>query len=115
ARRGAVKPQVRPSEAPIRFGDALAILRHFTGTTSSQTTKKLAYLSLGVFLGLRNDSLGQLEKRDIDVEEAGLLVRLRRSKSDQVGKGREVWLQHLKDCPAECPACAVVRHLAELD
>lgn len=114
ARTNAAKLKVDASEDPIRFADAMAMIAMFKDSTDPRVRKKVAYLALGVFLGLRHDNLRRLRTDDLTIESDGLTVQLRRSKSDQTAIGQSRWLAHLEDCPDTCPACAVIRHIETL-
>jgi integrase len=53
-------------------------------------------LVLGLASGLRRSELAALQLADIEVREAGLVVRIGRSKTDQEGAGREVGIHRGK-------------------
>ncbi len=69
-----------------------------------------AILLLGFAGALRRSELVALERRDIDVRREGLVVTVRRSKTDQEGAGRKVDLPYGSH-PETCPVRAYVAWL----
>jgi integrase len=65
-----------------------------------------AVLVAGFCTGLRSASLVELELGDIEFERRGAIVRVRREKNDQAGRGRVVGLVHGKH-PETCPVRAL--------
>lgn len=63
-----------------------------------------ALLVIGFYGALRRSELVALETRDVEVNEHGLVLTLRRSKTDQDGTGRRIALLHTgsaDSCPVE--------------
>jgi site-specific recombinase XerD len=70
--------------------------------TTAAGTRDRALLLLGFAGGFRRSELVALDVTDIEETPDGLRVRVRRSKTDQEGAGREVgipWGQHPETCP----------------
>jgi integrase len=65
-----------------------------------------ALLLLGFSGGFRRSELAALDSEDIVEMDDGLVVKLRRSKTDPEGKGRDVGIPY-GSCPATCPVRAV--------
>ena len=71
-----------------------------------------ALLLLGFAGGLRRSELSGLDVADVRVVEEGLEVRLRRSKTDQEGRGRELGV-HRGRRKATCPVRALEAWMVE--
>jgi integrase len=69
-------------------------------------TRDRALLLLGFAGALRRSELVGLNFEDLDFREEGLVVTVRRSKTDQEGEGREIGVPYGSD-PATCPFRAV--------
>ncbi len=69
-----------------------------------------ALLLLGFALGARRSELAGLRVSDVEFERQGMLVRIRRSKTDQRGRGRTIGIARQNDT-ARCPVRAVRRWL----
>jgi len=65
-----------------------------------------AVLLLGFASGCRRLELANLDLADVELLEAGVILHLRRSKTDQEGRGREVAV-HRGECAATCPVEAL--------
>lgn len=68
-----------------------------------------ALLLLGFAGGFRRSELVGLDRRDIEAVRQGLIVHLRRSKTDQFGEGRKIGIPHGRS--RHCPVLAVERWL----
>jgi site-specific recombinase XerD len=119
-------PQVRAVYAGIRRSHGTAADQRaaaVTGevikmTTALPTTlagtRDRAILLLGFAGAFRRSELVSLNVDDLTVVDQGLIVRLRRSKSDQEGASREVGIPR-GSAAATCPVEAVVAWLATAD
>jgi integrase len=67
-----------------------AILEHLDPEEHLADARDAALLLVGWRAALRTDDLARLDLEDISTTEEGLLVRLRRSKTDQTGAGATV-------------------------
>ena len=67
--------------------------------------RDIAILCLGFMTGLRRSELVALDVADLRWAGRGLVVRVRRSKNDQVGKGRDVVV--FRGAGPTCPVAAV--------
>lgn len=61
-----------------------------TCDSSPQGRRDRALLLVGFLAGLRRSELVALEREDIQIEDEGLRIRIRKSKTDQDSEGREV-------------------------
>ncbi len=68
-----------------------------------------ALLCVGLATGMRRAELAALEVFDLGWEEQGVILRLRRSKTDQEGVGRSIALHYGRD--GTCPVVALKRWL----
>jgi site-specific recombinase XerD len=85
---------------PLLTEDVRAIVRALPDTL--QGTRDRALLLLGFAGGFRRSELAALTVEDIVREKDGLVVKLRRSKTDQEGQGRKVAIpfgSHPETCP----------------
>ncbi len=73
-----------------------------------------ALLVLGFYGALRRSELVGLDVGDVEVDDQGLVVTLRRSKTDQDGAGRRIAMLHTGAADA-CPAEVYLAWLAALD
>jgi integrase len=65
--------------------EAVALL-----TTTPADTRARAVLLFGWIIGQRRSDIAALQLRDVTFEEQGATVRLRKSKTDQLGRGRTI-------------------------
>ena len=72
--------------------------------------RDIAILCLGFMSGLRRSELVALDVEDLRCDHRGLTVRVRRSKGDQVGEGRDVVV--FRGAGPTCPVAAVENWLA---
>jgi integrase len=73
-----------------------------------------ALLLVGFAGALRRSELVAIQCNDITRFEAGMEINLPRSKTDQEGVGRTVWIPHAKDAE-RCPVAALDEWLARAD
>lgn len=104
-----------PAEArPISLGDLHAMLAHTPATTIGLRDR--AVLLVGFAGGLRRSEIVAVNVEDLDAHEQGLAVRIRRSKTDQEARGREIALPygtHQHTCPVR--AIAAWRTRGDID
>lgn len=96
--------------APLLIGDLariVASLAHSPGELRDR-----AILLVGFFAALRRSEIVALDIEDIEETATGMLVTVRRSKTDQTGRGRVVHLAQRND--ALCPAGALRAWLSVL-
>jgi integrase len=79
-----------------------------------QGVRDRALLLIGFAGGFRRSELASLTVEDITVTDDGLIIRLRRSKTDQEGRGREVAVPYGSH-PETCPVRAYREWLAAGD
>lgn len=85
--RYAVWPDVESSELAEMVNTALA-----GGSLSTRATRDAALLTTGWFLAARRATLTALRWRDVEFLSDAIRVLIRRSKTDQEGKGHVLWL-----------------------
>ena len=90
--------------APALRDDLTMMLRGLDNSTRSQRDRAL--LLLGFAGALRRSELVGLQLGDLSFSEAGLTLRLRRSKTDQEGRGRQVGIPYARN-NSLCPVQAV--------
>ena len=106
---GLVWDQARPrhraaGKAPALVDDVRAMVQHLGPEVSG--TRDRALLLLGFAGAFRRSELVGLDLADLESTPQGLIVTIRKSKTDQEGQGRQVGIprgQH----PATCPVRAV--------
>jgi len=102
--------------APQRAKAAVSVdeLRKLLGAVSEgvRGVRDRALLLLGFASSLRSAELVGLDLRDVAVERAGVVLTLRRSKTDQEGAGRQVGV-HPGARKSTCPVRAVKAWLKE--
>ena len=83
----------------LRKADVIAMVKHALGDL--QGLRDAALLLLGFAGAFRRSELVGLDVSDLEISEAGTLVHLRHSKTDQEGLGRDVALprQRGRFCP----------------
>lgn len=104
---------------PEMSGGDLAVLlaEQYPVTVSFSTARDRALLLVAFYTALRRSNLSALNWRDItDHGDDGLAVFVRRSKTDQEGKGRTVWVPQAPSSAAlACPAEALRSWRIELE
>ena len=86
--------------APLGKRDLLKMVR---GLTDVRGMRDAALLLLGFAGAFRRSELVALDVDDVRFTDEGLLVRLRRSKTDQAGQGRVIAIPHVRGhcCPTQ--------------
>jgi len=92
---------------PLLKQDLLAILPLMHGTKG---IRDRALILLGFAAALRRSELVALDARDLSFVKEGLIVHLRRSKTDQEGEGRKIAVPYGRT--SACPVKAVQQWLA---
>lgn len=84
--------------APLQKDDILKMVRGLTGLHG---LRDAALLLLGFAGAFRRSELVSLDVDDVEFSDAGMLVRIRRSKTDQEGQGRLVAIPRVRGrcCP----------------
>lgn len=88
---------------PLMRDDLLLVLDSLGETLRDQRDRAL--LLLGFAGGFRRSELVALERADIETARQGLVVTIRRSKTDQEGAGRRIGIPHGRT--RHCPVAAV--------
>lgn len=102
-----------PDEAPGLLADHLGQTLDSMGT-DPLSVRDSALLLVGWCAGLRRSELCALTWGDLTPDPDGLVVTLRRSKTDQQGEGRQVGLARNSN-PARCPVIALDRWRAVVE
>jgi integrase len=99
-------PTVSPARrrSALRPADLATILEHLDPDEHLTDARDAALLLVGWKAALRPDDLARLDLEDIHTTDDGLLVRLRRSKTDQTGTGATVGITALPDGPLDAVA-----------
>jgi integrase len=92
----------RPAK-PLMRDDLLLVLDSLGETLRDQRNRAL--LLLGFAAGFRRSELVALERADIETVRQGLIVTIKRSKTDQEGAGRRIGIPHGRT--RHCPVAAV--------
>jgi site-specific recombinase XerD len=91
-----------PTQKAALTTDELSLLLATTSPVTAAGSRDRAVLLLGFAGGFRRSELVALDIDDIEEVAQGLRVRIRRSKTDQEGDGRELgipWGEHTGSCP----------------
>jgi integrase len=105
------KGTAQPGKRPIVTEDLRQLIAALPATLAGR--RDAALLLLGFAGGFRRSELVSLDIEDLRFTSEGLIVLLRRSKTDQEGEGREVGIPY-GSTPATCPVRAVQNWLADL-
>lgn len=97
--------QVLYAKAPLTKGKLRAMLALLAESPSPKSAQSRAFLTLGYHGVLRRSTLVLLHREDVRFHEPEQRVSLyiRRSKTDQYGRGRTIRLAALPDDPQLCP------------
>lgn len=95
-------------KAPLLVEDLKDMLTHCPPTLAGQRDKAL--LLIGYTSALRRSELVQLEVEDMTGSDDGIVVLIRKSKTDQKRDGRKVAIPFGKD-PETCPVRALLKWL----
>ena len=93
--------------SPVLKSNLLEMVAELSGTKG---TRDRALLLIGFAGALRRSELVGIQYADIEFVEHGLLIHLRRSKTDQLGKGRKIAVPHARG--AVCAVQALKNWLA---
>lgn len=91
-------------KAALRAADLKAVVARLG--PSARDCRDKALLLLGFCGGFRRSELVELDVDDVVFKDEGMLVRVRRSKTDQDGRGRTVAIEY-GTSPSTCPANAL--------
>tara|TARA_R110002073_G_scaffold147222_5_gene299973 strand:- start:1352 stop:2284 length:933 start_codon:yes stop_codon:yes gene_type:complete len=88
--------------APAIKEDILAMVKNLQGTKG---IRDKALLLIGFAGAFRRSELASLQYSDIEHVQQGMIIYLRRSKTDQAGEGRKIAIPHARG--AVCPIIAL--------
>lgn len=97
-----VKGTAQRQVSPLLKADVLTMIEHMQGTKG---VRDRALILLGFASALRRSELAALAFRDLHFVREGLIVHLRRSKTDQSGEGRKIGVPWGRT--SACPVKAV--------
>jgi len=103
------KSGVQKKAQPLLFESLQMVVATMQGE-GLREKRDIAILCLGFMTGLRRSELVALDVEDLRWAQRGLIVRIRRSKCDQVGEGRDVVV--FRGTGDTCPVAAVEAWLA---
>jgi integrase len=103
------KSVLQKKAQPLLF-ESLKTMVAAMGSDELRDMRDIAILCLGFMTGLRRSELVALDVEDFRWAGRGLTVRVRRSKGDQAGEGRDVVV--FRGTGATCPVAAVEAWLA---
>lgn len=83
-------------KAPILFDDIREMLRYLDGDELRQARDK-AVLLVGFYGAMRRSEIAGLDVEDLNFNRLGLLITLRKSKTDQFDQGQTVAIPYIKD------------------
>jgi len=108
--RGIARTRGRPAEAatPLLRDDLLAVLDRL-GNASAKDCRDRALLLIGFAGGFRRSELVGLDVTDLAFVPQGVIVTVRRSKTDQQGAGQQIAIPHGR--MTHCPVGALERWL----
>lgn len=87
---------------PISLEHLRAIAEKLLGLKTTIAIRNRAVLIVGFASALRRSNLAALTLDDVEIEDRGIIVHVRREKQDQEGKGRLIGLprgKHVATCP----------------
>lgn len=99
--------------APIAPALLRRVVRPLRCLSAAQNQRDAALFLLAFAGGFRRSEISGLQVGDVEFTPRGVLVQLRRSKTDQVQRGREVAIPRSPDA-AQCPVRALRRWLTTL-
>lgn len=67
---------------------------------------------IGWHCALRRSEIAALKLSSIEFFDKGITVHIGRSKTDQEGKGRQLWIRPVRTTPSACPVAALTAWLA---
>jgi integrase len=94
----------QPTKAPLLTADVRRMVEALPDTVAGRRDRAL--LLLGFAGGFRRSELAALDVGDILPTDDGLVIKLRRSKTDPEGKGRDVGIPY-GSTPSTCPVRAL--------
>jgi|GEM_PF-1334619 len=81
--------------------------RIITDEDREVTVRDQAALLMGWHCALRRSEVAALKLSSVEFFEQGLTVHIGRSKTDQEGKGRKLWIRPVRSDPTACPVLAM--------
>lgn len=96
------KGSMQEGAAPILLGTLRMMLAPLEREKGPAAIRDRAILLLGLAGGFRRSEISSLRVEDLHIVEEGVIVLLRRSKTDQEGEGHKVGIpygEHLETCP----------------
>lgn len=104
ARAGKVRSKAKEA---LTLDELRRMMRGMTGA-DAQSVRDRAILAVGFASGMRRSELVSLDLADVEFKPQGVLIRIRKSKTDQEGRGREIGLMPQKGKGRElCPVHAL--------
>lgn len=105
-----MKGTIQQGKLPILFDDMKEMLTYVTGTPLQQARDR-AILLVGFYGALRRSELAGINVEDLRFSRLGVLITLRKSKTDQYDQGQQIGIPLVKD-PDLCAVTALKHWLA---
>lgn len=106
-----MKGTLQQGKLPILFDDIREMLTYVTGTPLQQARDR-AILLVGFYGAMRRSELAGLQVEDLRFSRLGLLITLRKSKTDQYDQGQQIGIPLVAD--TEVCAVTALRHWLSL-
>lgn len=91
-----MKGTMQHGKAPILFEDIKEMLTYVEGTELQQLRDK-AILLIGFYGAMRRSEIAGMDVEDLNFTRLGLLVTLRKSKTDQFDQGQVIAIPYVKE------------------
>lgn len=90
---------------PLSLAQLRAITTQLGNQGDAISIRDRSILVMGFASALRRCNLAGLLYEDLEIDDRGLILRIRREKQDRTGRGREIGLprgKHASTCPVRC-------------
>lgn len=97
-----LRPETKRQMMPLTVSDLRKIAALLIQDGSDRALRDRALLVIGMGSALRRCNLSDMDLSDIEFKPEGLLIRIRKEKNDQTGRGRTIGLprgRHSATCP----------------
>lgn len=96
------RPEQKRQVLPLTVSDLRKIAAQLVRDGSDRAVRDRALLVIGMGSALRRCNISALDFEDVEFQPQGLVIRVRKEKNDQIGKGRLIGLprgRHAATCP----------------
>ena len=91
-----MKGTIQHGKMPVLFDDIKEMLQYLNGDELQQARDK-AILLVGFYGAMRRSEIAGLDVEDLQFSKLGLLITLRKSKTDQMDQGQLIAIPYVKD------------------